>query len=152
MKAFGTREQYPDVDPGAALLEEIRVTLAHVQWLRGKVAEPSSQECTWGTIHHEEGVGPEGPIDGTTEKAEPSVRYQLYCRGRDHLVKVSAAALKAGIEERKVRLAEQQGQLVAAFLKQIFDALHLTIAQQGLLPTIVPPLYADSQEKHYDQH
>jgi len=138
VKTLGIREQYPDIDPGAALLEEIRVTHAHVQWLRAQVAELSPTELTWGRTQHEEGVGPEGPIDKTTEKAEPSVWYAMYCRERDHLVKVSAAALKAGIEERKVRMAEQQGQLVAAALKQIFDALHLTTAQQGLLPTIVP--------------
>lgn len=138
VKTLGIREQYPDIDPGAALLEEIRITHAHVVWLRAQVAELSPGELTWGTIQHEQGVGPEGPIDKTTEKAEPSVWYGMYCRERDHLVKVSAAALRAGIEERKVRMAEQQGQLVAAALKQIFDALHLTTAQQGLLPTIVP--------------
>lgn len=138
VKTLGIREQYPDVDPGAALLEEIRVTHAHVQWLRGQVAELSPRELTWGTVQHEEGVGPEGPIDKTTDKAEPSVWYQLYCRERDHLVKVSAAALRAGIEERKVRMAEQQGELVAVVLKQIFGALNLTAAQQSLLPTIVP--------------
>ncbi|MFF5791114.1 hypothetical protein ACFY5D_03600 [Paeniglutamicibacter sp. NPDC012692] len=138
VKTLGIRDQYPDVDPGAALLEEIRVTHAHVQWLRGQVAELSPQELTWGTVQHEEGVGPEGPIDKSTEKAEPSVWYQLYCRERDHLVKVSAAALRAGIEERKVRMAEQQGELVAVVLKQIFGALNLSAAQQQLLPTIVP--------------
>ena len=138
VKTLGIREQYPDVDPGAALLEEIRVTHTHAQWLRAQVAELSPTELRWNTVQHEEGVGPEGPIDKTTEKAEPSVWYQLYCRERDHLVKVSAAALKAEIEERKVRMAEQQGQLVAAALKQIVDALHLSAAQQQLLPTVVP--------------
>lgn len=138
VKTLGIREQYPDVDPGAALLEEIRVTHAHVQWLRAQVAELAPEDMTWGLIQHEEGMGAEGPIDKRTEAAKPSVWYELYCRERDHLVKVSAAALKAGIEERKVRMAEQQGQLVATALKQIFDALQLSAVQQSMLPTIVP--------------
>ena len=138
VKTLGIRDSYPNIDPGAALLEEIRTTHAHVQWLRGQVAELSPDELTWGRTQHEEGYGAEGPIDKTTMKAEPSVWYTLYCRERDHLVKVSAAALKAGIEERKIRMAEQQGELVASALKQIFGALNLTPEQSGLLPVIVP--------------
>ena len=135
---LGIQEKYPDVDPGAALLEEIRVTHAHVQWLRGKVAELEPEALTWGQAQHEEGVGPEGPIDKMTSKAQPSIWYELYCRERDHLVKVSAAALKAGIEERRVRLAEQQGELVATVLRRILNGLNLTPEQWALTQTVVP--------------
>lgn len=138
VKTLGIRETYPDIDPGAALLEEIRIAHAHVRWLRGQVAELSPHELTWGRTQHEEGIGAEGPIDKTTEAAKPSVWYELYSKEREYLVKVSAAALKAGIEERKIRMAEQQGELVAVVLKEIFGALNLTTAQQSLLPTIVP--------------
>lgn len=38
----------------------------------------------WGRVYHEEGIGPEGPIDKTTMKAESSVWYHLYLRERRH--------------------------------------------------------------------
>ena len=138
VRTLGITEKYQDVDPGKALLEEISVTYAHVQWLREKVAELDGDDLAWGKVSHEEGVGPEGPIDKTTEKAEPSVWYQLYLREREHLVKVTTAALKAGIEERKVRLAESQGELVARVIRSILEALNLSADQWQLVQTVVP--------------
>lgn len=135
---LGIREKYPDVDPGAALLEEIRITHAHVQWLRSKVAELDSDELSWGRTQHEFGAGPEGPIDKETFKSTPSIWYELYVRERDHLVKVSAAALKAGIEERRVRLAESQGELVATVLRRILNGLNLTPQQWETAQVVVP--------------
>ena len=138
VRTLGITDKYQDVDPGKALLEEISVTYAHVQWLREKVGDLEDEELVWGKAAHEEGVGPEGPIDKTTEKAEPSVWYQLYLREREHLVKVTTAALKAGIEERKVRLAESQGELVARVIRGILGALNLTTDQWQLVQTVVP--------------
>lgn len=127
-----------DVDPGKALLDEIHHTAGHVAWLRDKVQELEPEQLVWGKEKHEDGVGPQGIVDVTTEKAGPSVWYELYMKERDHLAKVSALALRAGIEERKVKLAESQGALVADVIRRILDALGLTPAQQALVPQIVP--------------
>lgn len=70
--------------------------------------------------------GPQDPVDTVTEKADPSVWYQLYLKEREHLAKVCALALRAGIEERKVKLAESQGLLVADAIRRILGALGLT--------------------------
>ena len=67
-----------------------------------------------------------------------SVWYVLYERERKHLVAVAAAALKAGVEERRVRLAEQQGNLVADVIRRILDALDLSPAQRERVPEVVP--------------
>lgn len=138
VRTLGITEKYSNIDPGKALLEEISVTYAHVQWLRGKVAELEGNQLVWGRTQHEDGIGPEGPIDKTTMKADPSVWYQLYLREREHLVKVTTAALKAGIEERKVRLAESQGELVARVIRGILESLNLTAKQWELVQTVVP--------------
>ena len=74
----------------------------------------------------------------TMEKSAPNVWYQLYMTERDHLVKVSAAALRAGIEERRIKMAEDQGNLVAAVLQRILAALNLSPEQWAEVPTIVP--------------
>ncbi|QDG63224.1 hypothetical protein [Pseudarthrobacter sp. NIBRBAC000502771] len=127
-----------DVDPGKALLDEIHWTAGHVAWLREKVQELQSEDLVWGKEKHEDGVGPQGLVDVTTEKAGPSVWYELYLKERDHLAKVCALALRAGIEERKVKLAESQGALVADVIRRILNAVALTPEQQILVPEVVP--------------
>lgn len=140
-----------DISPTEALLEEVRWTAGHVQWLRGKVQELAEavtledengdpverggdHALVWGTTKVKTG----GDDRGTTQEAAPSVWYVLYERERKHLVTVAAAALKAGVEERRVRLAESQGELVATVIRRILDALNLTPEQQALVPEVVP--------------
>lgn len=137
-KAVRTLGLPVDIDPGKALLDEIHHTAGHVQWLRDKVQELEPEQLVWGKEKHEDGVGPQGIVDVTTEKAGPSVWYDLYLKERDHLAKVCALALRAGIEERRVKLAENQGALVAEAIRRILAALGLTPEQQALVPRIVP--------------
>ena len=146
-----------DISPTEALLEEVRWTAGHVQWLRRQVQELQAAPThtstdladgsdagygnpdrhgalTWGTTKVKTG----GDDAGTTQEAKASIWYVLYENERKHLVTVCAAALKAGVEERRVRLAEQQGDLVATAIRRILDALNLTPEQQQLVPTVVP--------------
>jgi hypothetical protein len=137
-KAVRTLGLPVDVDPGKALLDEIHWTAGHVAWLREKVQELEAEELVWGKTQHDDGVGPQGVVDVTTEKAAPSVWYDLYLKEREHLAKVCALALRAGIEDRRVKLAENQGLLVADVIRSILNALGLTPEQQSLVPEIVP--------------
>lgn len=123
-----------DVSPTEALLEEVQWTAGHVAWLRGRVQELNPNELTWSTTRVKEG----GQDQGTTAEAAPSVWYVLYERERNHLVQVCAAALKAGVEQRRIELAEDQGALVAQVIKTILDALQLSQSQQELVPQVVP--------------
>lgn len=135
---LGIREKYPDIDPGQALLSEIQISHAHVQWLRAKVAEIEPNELVWGITKTEAGIGPQGPVDTTTQEAGFHTWYQLYTREREHFAKLTTMALKAGIEARKIALAEQQGAMVARALQEIFGKLALSKQQAALLPTVVP--------------
>lgn len=123
-----------DVMPGDALLEEVQWTAGHVAFLRGKVQELEDKELVWGKTKYKEN------LDGfeVTEAAATSVWYDLYERERKHLVQVCTAALKAGVEERRVRLAESQGQQVAAVIQRVLDGLGLSPGQLELVPTVVP--------------
>lgn len=138
VKAVRTLGLPIDVDPGKALLDEIHWTAGHVAWLREKVQELEADALVWGKTQTDQGTGPQGPVDVTTEKADPSVWYELYLKEREHLAKVCSLALRAGIEERKVKLAESQGLLVADVIRRILGALGLTPEQQLLVPEIVP--------------
>lgn len=124
-----------DVNPVEALLEEVRWTAGHVAWLRERVREVEQRALTMGVT--EQTIDPEG---GKTVKikAAASVWLNLYQQERRHLVEVCGAALRAGIEERAVRLAERQGDMVARAIEAILHDLNLTPAQQNLVPKVVP--------------
>lgn len=121
-----------DVDPTTALLEEVQVTAGHVAWLRTEVQRLSPEQLTWGTAQHQSGTGPEGPVDVTTQKAQPPVIYDLYLRERKHLAEVSALALRAGVQERQIKLAETQAVMLAGAVTRTLAALGLTTAQHDL--------------------
>lgn len=148
-----------DVSPTDALLEEVRWTAGHVQWLRARVQDledtvmiraqegwglddtsgpPNAHALTWGQVEHRDTTGGENAGTTTVERAGPSIWYQLYERERKHLVAVCTAALKAGVEERRVRLAESQGELVAGAIRAILNELGLTPEQEALVVEVVP--------------
>jgi len=123
-----------DVSPSEALLEEVRWSAGHVQWLRERVQELEQHQLVWGTAQVKDmPLGEE-----VTSKAQMSVWVDLYNRERDHLVKVAAAALKAGVEERRVRLAESQGALVADVIRRILNDLGLNQEQEARVAKVVP--------------
>lgn len=108
-----------DIDPHTALLEEICRTAGHVDWLGRVVAELQQDDLVWGQHSTEYGIGPEGPIDKTTHQAGINVWVDLYQRERKHLVDVCKTAIACGIAERQVRIAEEQGRLIADILRAI---------------------------------
>jgi len=155
-----------DISPTDALLGEVAMTAGHVQWLRGKVRELDASALAWGTTERKVKDGLEG-VDNwdheddneddneddtggrkrkigvdwgttTTEKATPSIWYELYSRERDRLIKVCSEAIRAGIEERKVQLAESQGALVAEAIRRILQDLGLSPEQESRVSEVVP--------------
>lgn len=137
-KAVTTLGLSRDVSPSEALLEEVRWTAGHVDWLRDRVREVERDELVWGKTKWKQTDSADGPIEETVETAATSVWYDLYEKERKHLVAVCTAALRAGVEERRVRLAEAQGEQVAAVIKAILGDLQLTAAQQAQVADVVP--------------
>lgn len=154
-RAMGLVETYGrkvETTATEALLDEVQWTAGHVAWLRDRVREIEEGEQTagdgetsgrggggehplvWGTTRRKTG----GEDWGETQEAAPNVWLRLYQTERTHLVKVCSEAIKAGIEERRVRLAEQQGALVAQVIRAILADLDLSAEQQALVPDVVP--------------
>lgn len=122
-----------DITPTDALLQEVQWTAGHVQWLRIKVQEQDEQALVWGmTAESEKDSDKNGRETSFTMSATASIWYELYAKERAHLVAVCSAALKAGVEERKVRLAESQGDLVVAVIRRILDGLYAALLTAGL--------------------
>lgn len=124
----GTEERYEFTDDGDARFTEART----------ESANPGAHALVWGQTEYRDKSGGEDAGQTVVEQAGINVWYLLYMKEREHLAKVSALALRAGIEERKIKLAESQGELVAAVLQRILNALNLTPAQWEQVPVIVP--------------
>lgn len=149
-----------DINPTDALLQEVQWTAGHVKWLRTKVQELDERALVWGTTRTETEVGgalridldPTGdvvdvgdaPSNKVIQTAAVSVWYDLYERERKHLVNVCSAALKAGVEERKVRLAESQGDLVVAVIRRILDGLYDALIRARIATRLTDDDLADA--------
>lgn len=123
-----------DITPEAALLAEVHRAAGHVAWLEAQIRLLPEDELTWGITRVKEG----GDDRGTTREAQPHVYVRLYQAERAHLAKVCTDAIRNGIQDRQVKLAEQQGAAVAGVLRAILDGLDLTPVQKALALKIVP--------------
>lgn len=103
-----------DVSPTEALLEEVRWSAGHVAWLREQIAQI------------------------TDVTGEGRAFLDLYADERDRLVRIAKTTLDAGVEERRVQLAESQGALVATAIRRILGRLGLSPAQEALVGEVVP--------------
>ena len=114
-----------DVDPHDALLEEVHRTAGHVAWLGNIVSELDRGALVWGITEQVQKDATEFPGTDVKAQAAPNIWLELYHRERQHLVKVAKAAIDAGIDERRVRLAEEQGRVIV-------DVLKATLAELGV--------------------
>lgn len=64
----------------------------------------------------------------------------LYREERGHLARTAKMCIDAGVAQRLVSLAEDQGRILATAIRAILGALSLTPEQQALIPYIVPPV------------
>lgn len=125
-----------EVDPRDALLEEVHRTAGAVDWLRGQVEALAPDAVTWGVTEEKKSTGKDG--DSVTQVAAVNVWVQLYQAERKHFVDVCQAAIRAGIEERHVKIAEQQGALLASAVRGILGDLGLTPDQAARVSEVVP--------------
>ncbi|WP_375490239.1 hypothetical protein [uncultured Jatrophihabitans sp.] len=132
-----------DTTPTEALLDAVKWTAGYVAWLRDKVASTQADKTEM------DGVAPERvalvneeraltQMSNVTGKREASVWVDLLGQWHDRLVRICSEAIKAGIEERRVRVAEQQGALVADVIRKILGDLELTPEQVEAAGNVVP--------------
>lgn len=96
---------HPDFDTFVRPMDEDGEIIGEGHWERG---EPG----VYGRTYHVSG--------NPTGEAKPHVLLQLYNEERKHLVNVAAAALRAGVEERRVRMAEADAtQILGAQVKAL---------------------------------
>jgi hypothetical protein len=109
-----------EVDPHDALLQEVHRTAGHVAWLHEIVQAIAQDDLIRGVTKVVR------MPDGTTRtevEAAPTVWLTQYQKERDHLRKVCADAIRAGVEERLVRLEEEKAVRLAACVRGIVSDL-----------------------------
>lgn len=118
----------PNVTPSEALLEELQWTVGNVAYFRSKVQDLDEQSLVMGVSK----VVQDTRGRSSTAEAKPSVWYEMWMRERDHLVKVAAACVKAGVDQRRIELAEQEGLLVAGVVGRILDSMFAALMERGV--------------------
>lgn len=116
-----------DSDPGEILLKEIRRTAGHIEWLQQQIqlSDPEMfAKSLWLARRDSGWVGPK-EIDLKDWKQAAAIWVDLYLTERRHLASICRTALAAGIEERRVRLAERQAENVGTAIRGMLYDLGL---------------------------
>lgn len=111
-----------EVDPAEGLLDEVARTYGHVLFLLAKVREQDPDSLVWGVTEEAHKHATEFPGVDTTYQAKPNAWLRAYREERSHFVKVCTDTLKAGVEERRVRLAEVRGEQLATYMRALAKA------------------------------
>lgn len=107
-----------------ALLEELYRSASWVDYLGARVmAEGEDGLTQWGMTGR-----------------SPSALWSMLEDQRKHMVVVASACGKAGIEERRVQLAEQQGKLLAQVVAQIVTGLGHDLHDEAVQGVVRPAL------------
>jgi len=128
---FGARK---DIEPGAALLELVQWTAGEVDFWRQEVRLIERDDLTWGVTREKSG----GEDFGTTTEAKPALAYVMLTAASDRLARYCVEAIRAGIDERRVQIAESQGALVAEAIRRILQDLGLSPDQESRVAEVVP--------------
>jgi hypothetical protein len=100
------------IDPAEVLLQEIRRTAGHIEWLREQIqlSDPTTFVKSLWLVRRQSGYINPREIDLSAFSDAGSLWVDLYLAERKHLAAICRTALAAGIEERRVRLAERQAE------------------------------------------
>jgi hypothetical protein len=122
-----------EVNATEAVIGQVHLWAGLELFYRQKVAQLQPEAMIWGRTQKRTGEG-----KGATYAAGEHAWVKLHREASRMLVHCAAEAISAGIEERRVRLAEQQGALVADVIRRILDDLGLTPEQAGRVAEVVP--------------
>ena len=122
-----------DLHPAEGMKRTLAMTAGHMFWLEEKVGEFRFRELT---KLDEDGVE-------TEQFMTPNQVgwWKIYCEERDRYVKYCEIALRAGLAQRAVELAEAQGRGMVQVVQTILDGLQLTEDQLARVPQVVPQAF-----------
>ena len=117
--------QIKPTDPGSALLEGVSWCAAFVRWLRMKLADLDVDEVLWGQTKEIVRTGGKNPGVDQVWEARAHALLVLIADWTDRLARISAQAIRAGVEVRRLELHERLGVTVAEILVETLGDLDL---------------------------
>jgi hypothetical protein len=130
-----------ETTPADALIHEVREAAGNVAFYRELVQQLATHPTSAERVEHTEWADdgkvewiPEEPgiyaptrhVSGIpTGEAKPHILVVLYNDERKHLVAVAAAALRAGVEERRVQMAEADAERIEVAHVRALEAMGL---------------------------
>ena len=130
-----------ETDPSQALLDLVSSAAGEVAYWRNRVDEIQDRDekrLTSGLTKITEGKDRGGVTTLRTVETVAAIEYRMWTAAQDRLAQYATAALRAGVEERRVRLDEDQGALVAQVIRRILDRLDLSEWQAEMVGSVVP--------------
>jgi hypothetical protein len=112
------------IGPAEALMEEIQRSAYIVEWIEAQMEELRQQGVSNSGIFQQYDI---------KNGYQPSVWATLHKQEREFLLKATTAAIKAGLEERKVQIAEQQGRLIVAMMMAFINDPQLGLNPDQLM-------------------
>lgn len=128
-KAVATFGLPREIDPQSALLEEVHRTAGHVAWLSTLIGELDQGELK--------------QLDMSEKFEKPSVWVELYQVERVHYARVAKMAIDAGIEERRVKLAEAHGEQLGAVIRNVLADVFALLGAAGVAAEIIRRVQRD---------
>lgn len=113
VKTFGLPRK---ITPHEALIEEVWRAAGSVQWLAEIVGNLEQQTVIHGVTKTVQ--MPDGS-QRVEARAALNMWVKVYQDERDRLARVSEAAIRVGVAERQVRIAEQQAELISGAVRRI---------------------------------
>lgn len=122
------------IGPHEALEQELHRAAGIVAWLSVEVAALAENEVT----------SPVGGGENSHPRYEPNVLIDMYGAERDRLHAVAKTCHAVGIEDRRIHLVEQQGQLLASVVRGVLT----DITNDEGTPLLDVPGTAEIVRKH----
>jgi hypothetical protein len=124
-----------DIEPNEVLLRTIRLTWGAVQWCANVIGQT---EYALAASRNDEELDGDEKVKRVINLEKRLIALQaIYGGWIDRAAKHAKLALDAGIEERRVQLAEMESQLIADVVKGVLDDLNLTAEQKAIAPAVV---------------
>jgi hypothetical protein len=129
-------EAWPESSPEDQLARLINISAGLVSFYDWQLSRLKPDALIWGDTEVRQ------DFRGLTvaQKGEANMWLRLFNDERRELRQLCAAAITAGLAEREVRLAEEQGALVVEVFRRALTELELTVDQQAMALVVIPRL------------
>lgn len=129
----------PDpIHPHDVVEQLVWLSWHHVKFCQSKVADLGGKDLIVRPYQEQMSHGPGGSaVEDLKGQEQLHVWIRTLQTAMDRAFKMSEAAIKLGVEERKVRLVETLVMELGAALRAVFAGLQLTADQKALAPSLM---------------